>query len=161
MKFNEVINIVENSLTNYKQALYGDKINTYAIISVENPMGIQATKEENSKANKEFKNSMKSLGIQYSKQVGMYGNKEHSFMIYNITLDKAKEIAKKYEQQSFFFGKKENGKKVVEYWYKENKNDPYTLKEKKADRIKMIDNADDFYSKKKGFKYTIDLDEFR
>lgn len=160
MKFNEALTIVENSLTRYKKALFGEP--SFAIISVDNPKGQPDTPKNNAKRRNDLKEFLASKGIKYSKQIGKYGTLEKSFMIYDISLDLAKKIADKNNQESFFYGVSENGKKVIEY-YKTLVYEPanYKLIERKSDKVVLKDKATDFYSKKNGFKYSIDLDEFK
>ena len=75
------------------------------------------------------------------------GNTEHSFLIYNITLDDAKALSKEFHQQSFIFGKNENGKLVFEFWANKSKSDyVYAIADTKDFFVDATD-AKDFYSK--------------
>lgn len=92
-----------------QRAIFGDykgKISTFAILTAQNPMGINISAEENNKRNKLFEEQLKNLGIrEYDKIVGSYGNKEDSYILYNLTYDDAKTLSAMFMQQSFFYGK--------------------------------------------------------
>lgn len=117
-----------------KRALFGDytnKIRTFAILTAENPMGIEITPQENNKLSKELKRRIKQLNLQYIDIQGMfrdkenpteftdidkknYGDskymggkslrKEHSVMIINCSKNDAIGLAAIFKQQSLFFG---------------------------------------------------------
>ena len=61
-------------------------IRTIGIMSPENPMGIQSSKEENQNLRSKFEGILKQGNIKYYKLKGMYGNLEHSYFLYNVDL---------------------------------------------------------------------------
>lgn len=79
------------------------RVKTFAIISVENPMAMKFSREENNKRDESFKKELRSGNYTYNIQKGMYGQKENSFMIFNIPLNSAYTISQKYAQESFFY----------------------------------------------------------
>lgn len=136
------ISIEENSnrYRRVKRALFGDpsgKIKTFAIISPENPLGLENTTDEEWREKyKKWKNNpreynkqsldslknelladrikkngdtaMKMGGFNYVQIKGKYGDNERTFIIFNIPLADAKAIATNYGQESFFWGKVSN-----------------------------------------------------
>lgn len=150
-KMNNVEKMIAESLQNkidensnryrrVKRSLFGDptgKIQTFAIISPENPLGLKnSTKEEwiekykkwesnpreyNKKALDSLKTelladriknngdtAMKMGGFNYVQIKGKYEQYEKTFIIFNIPLADAKIIARDYGQESFFWGKVSN-----------------------------------------------------
>ncbi len=111
-----------------KRAIYGDyrkKIFTFATFSAENPMAVPFPPTFNNKRTESLKREFSFLGLQYKPLLGKfdvlsdphitqnYGDTrydkdniraEHSFIVYNININQAKALCKKYGQKSFFFG---------------------------------------------------------
>ena len=98
--------IEENSSTRVKSALFnrGNKIRTFAILTAENPLGERQSSEKNNEDMKRLKKELKTLHLNYIKVLGMYGNKEHSVMIVNLSYDDAENLAGMFLQDSFIFG---------------------------------------------------------
>lgn len=95
----EAFALNENSNTRVKKPLFGDitgKISTFALLTVENPLGKQMSAEENNKRTKMLKSYCKKLGIQYIPITGSFGNIEHSFMLINLAQKDAEFLAKKF-----------------------------------------------------------------
>ena len=109
MKFKFIESNFEESNNRFKRvknALFGDtsgKIKTFAIISPENPMGINYSREENEERLMRFKNDLRFGSYSYTQIKGKYDNVEHSFLIINIRLQDAKAYASAFRQESFFF----------------------------------------------------------
>ena len=98
--------IEENSSTRVKSALFnrGNKIRTFAILTAENPLGERQSPEKNNEDMRSLKKELKTLHLNYIKVLGMYGNKEHSVMIVNLSYDDAENLAGMFLQDSFIFG---------------------------------------------------------
>lgn len=186
--------ILDENSNNYrrmKKALWGDasgKIKTFAIISVENPLGWKnSTEEEFIKKYKEWTNNpsnynklktgemkaelaakniekngdtvMKFGGFNYVNIKGTYaGNKEKTFFIFNIPFEDAKAIARGYGQESFFYGKVYADHSDIAYYETSDACKTYKLIEITNSVVELKD-ADDFFSKY-GFQYRIDLSYF-
>lgn len=82
-------------------------IRTIGIMSPENPMGIQSSKEENQNLRSKFEGILKQGNIKYYKLKDMYGNLEHSYFLYNVDLEFLKKYCAtdEFNQESFFFCK--------------------------------------------------------
>ena len=92
---------------------------TFCLITSDNPMGQEYSVEENNKRRAKLENDLKEIHRLYTTLKGAYGNDEKTFLIINITLTECMWLAKTYQQESFVFGKKENGKMIYHY-YKNN-----------------------------------------
>ena len=162
-----------NWVKRVKNALFGDtsgKIKTFAIISPENPMGINYSREENEERLMQFKNDLRFGSYSYTQIKGKYDNVEHSFLIVNIRLQDAKAYASAFRQESFFFGKVTSNGSIISYyktpWDKEKAMNernltitmPYNLIET-SDKIIDAETENDFYSKF-GIKFRIDMNCF-
>ena len=169
-----VYKIRENANTQVKKALFGDnteKIKIWAILTPENPHGELPEKpeytekqnavyarEENNRLLKDFKAVLRKLGIRnYTKISGSYGNKERSFIIYNITLNEAKYLASMYEQQSFFFGTN-SVPATITYYLTDDCENYDAIETKKG--VKTLNDAKDFFSRHGDFQFTIDMKVF-
>ena len=166
------------------------KIKTFAIISPENPLGFKNTddkewlqkyekwQENKSKYNKDAVDDLKKElladrikkngdttmrmgGFNYVQIKGSYGDREKTFMVFNISLADAKIIARNYGQESFFWGKvsqEEGTPSTIGYYKTTNSCKTYNLVEV-SDTIYDATDADDFFSKF-GLKYRIGMQEF-
>lgn len=155
------IRITENSSTRVKKALFGDNsgnIKTFAIITPENPMGVQLSVEENNKLTVQFKEDLRRRGISYTKISGSYGNKEKSYLLYNVTIKEVTDFAKKYKQESFFFGRNEMPSEI-EYWQTFDDGDTYKLIETKKG-VTTLKDAEDYFSRRGDFQFRIDMKVF-
>lgn len=163
---NKELEATEGSLTRVKRAIYGDskgRIRTFAIISPDNPMGKKATPQENNKARKEFKDTLRAGYYQYTPIKGQYNDPEQSYFIFNISFKGAEYLAKTFKQESFIFGQQLNNESKIFYY--QTDRDSYE-KEGKIDYnqsclskgVNLMDTAKDMFSKKNGFKYSFDFD---
>ena len=155
--------VIENKSTRLKSALFDrtHKVRTFAIITAENPGGEQKTPEENKKLRKKFNDELKEFNLQYIKIRGRYkdtiGNgslDENSVMIINLTLNEALYFAEEYGQESFFFGNDAG----ISY-YEMGSNGKYE-KVETTKRIENKEDADNFFSRFRNFKFSIYLDAF-
>lgn len=149
------------------------KIKTFAILTAENPDKQSLSKEDNYWRNVNLKNQLSfnelrqlekelALGAHpYYKVKGMFDNVEHSFLIYNISLEDAKKLSSHNEQQSFIYGRNEGGKLIFEFWANKSKNGySYQLLDKK-DMYLRVDNAENYYTQiARDFKINIPFDKF-
>ena len=179
-----------NRYRRLKRALFGDpsgKIRTFAIISPENPVGVfgeeewekikQAERANFNQANrKELEQKLSKVkaikydgdkamgygGFDYIRIKGKYINNEITYMIFNLTLEDAKAIAKCYGQESFFFANvsKDPNKEpsTIAYYKTTNQCKSYKLVEI-TKTISDETDAEDFFSKY-GIKFRINMSEF-
>ena len=151
-----------NRFRRLRRALFGDetgKIKTFAILSPENPMGIEANPEDNQRSMDELKKALRIAGLVYTPIRGSYGNKENSFAIFNCSLADAKKLAGTYRQESFFWGRTStDSNSKIGYYKTENEGVTYSLVEI-SDVITYEDEATDFFSKF-GIKFRINMREF-
>ena len=179
-----------NRYRRLKRALFGDpsgKIRTFAIISPENPVGVFGEEEwekikQTEKANfnqanrKELEQKLSKAkaikydgdkamgygGFDYIRIKGKYINNEITYMIFNLTLEDAKAIAKCYGQESFFFANvsKDPNKEpsTIAYYKTTNQCKSYKLVEI-TKTISDETDAEDFFSKY-GMKFRINMSEF-
>lgn len=155
--------IKENSSTRLKRSLFGDaskKIKTFGIMTAENPMGKEASAEYNNKAQNILKQLLKQMNIQYIKQIGSFGNKEHSLMLINVSLKDMKYLNDKFKQMSFFHGVVSEDGSSISYYEKPSEDSDYELIET-TDSVVNARDFLDFFSSHGDFKYSIDLDYFK
>lgn len=156
--------ILENTMTRMKRVLLGrdPKVKSFVIGTPENPMGNHLSRKENQQRREDFEDELKALNIQFIKIVGSYESKENSYIMLNVDEDLAKEILgyNGYDQESFIVGEC-NGKGTDFYYWKKSAGDTeYDLVD--AERgITMMDDAEDFFSSKKMWKFKIDFSIFR
>ena len=159
----------------FKSDLIGltTSIETIAIVTASNPKGIALSKLENNKRNAELESLLKAGKYVYRKVIGQYNTIEHSYVISNIALSEIKNIAAKYEQESFIFGivdnklkkDKSNRKCIMEFGYwqadvnKKIDADSYT-KLDDVDRVVYTDKAVDFFTRHKNFKFNLPFSIF-
>lgn len=72
----------------------------WAILTAENPRGEQASAEDNAKAQARLEADLRDLGAQFLPAVGRYGQVENSYVVVGITEDQARELGRKYDQDS-------------------------------------------------------------
>ena len=202
--FNDATHIELKESNKATKALFGDyynKIRAFTIITAENPFRDVHNGISNSERTSLLKQYLKDghfncidldevseqdiindLGnetdnISYAKVSGSFGGtKEHSFMIFNISLESSKDIAKTFGQYSFFYGKvtkvdnsnNRHTSATIGYYVassiKKNKEGKevvtdYQLNEESRDILSMEDALDN-YSKHKGYKYQIQMKAF-
>lgn len=72
----------------------------WAVLTAENPQGQQATAEANARAQARLAEDLRALGVDFQPAVGRYGQIENSFVVVGITEDQARELGRKYDQDS-------------------------------------------------------------
>ena len=155
--------IDENKSTRLKSALFdrSHRVRSFALLTAENPSGKAMSPRENSIRREELKKDLRNFRLPYIKIRGRYKDSvddgtldENSVLITNLTLSEAKYLAKKYEQESFFYGN-ENG---ITYYEMGDDGDYRAIETTK--KVDTIEDADNFFSRFKGFKFSIYLDYF-
>ena len=152
----------------------------FGILTGENPDSadpIQLSGQEkrdlfvlNKKNNKELLTVLKQNHLKFTPIEGHFGGVvEHSYMVFNISLEQLTKLAGKYEQTSFFYCQSnDKGDVISQYWQKKNTNEkynsvknPYEMVEENTAWSKLDKQTKDNYSVIGGdFKYTIDMKVF-
>lgn len=163
----EINNFLESSknanrVNKVKGVLFGlgDKHNTFCVMSPENPKNTKLSREDNIERQKHFRHELNKRGISFTPIKGVYdGKKEHSFFLYDISVETSKELASMFEQESFFHGSvnKDNNADVTYYvWIKNN-----YLPVETSSNINTEQDRDDFYSiVGNDFKFSFDMNYF-
>lgn len=145
-----------------------NRIKTFAIMTAENPDAIKYSRKDNKERNKDFKASISfdkmldNKHFSYYKVKGFYGSTEHSFIIYNLTLNDAKELASSQHQLSFIFGKNDSGVLTFEFWANGSKNSYKYRKVDEVNNFNFLDkDAEDNYTQiARDFKIMIPFTKF-
>lgn len=142
------MNKIETKLDEkFKDELVGvnPHVHSIAILTSENPLAHNLSKQVNNERMKKLeiflKNKNQNEHILFRKMLGKFGNIEHSFMISNITQKEAEEIATRYKQVSFIFGKLKD-KKMVYGYYSIDIDDYLNLPENKRKDKEVVFDID-------------------
>lgn len=136
-------------------------IDSFAIITWENPRTTKATPQYNKEANEKLKQILKNGNYGYRQIKGKYDSVENPFMINNIDREYAKELGKQGNQSSIIYGERieKDGRPVMKFEY-------LGLIPEESDQVRYVwrsaQNRDDIYSAYKGRKFIIPFfeDEF-
>ena len=123
-----------------------DNVKTFLIITAENPMGDKGGNRQNRNANTSLVDYLQRGNYAWQPVRGKYGNTENSKIIFNITLGEAKRLGLQFAQESFIYGKKNNGVTRFELYVINENGDDYDFVEAQDKYIKMGDEEKDFYT---------------
>ncbi len=151
----------ENKNTRFKSALIGKNslVNSFGIITPENPMGKKSDAHSNRTFRNNFEIDLKKLRYDFIPIVGSYGSIEKSYFIININKEDLMYLADKYDQKAYIFAIKHWKKDYLDsymnfyYFEKEDKSN-YVLKDEQ-DHIKTDNEAEDFFTSLKSYKFNI------
>ena len=136
-----------------------DNIRTFLIITGENPMAEPGTNNINRTQNNSLVDYLKQGHYAWQPVQGKYGSTENSKIIFNVPLDESKMLALKFGQQSFIYGRKENGKTLFDLYYINDGQDDYELVETQDTYEKVL--GDDYYTKiDKNHKFSVPFEYF-
>ena len=156
------------------------KVQTFGIITAENPMGKPLTPQENKKRSEMHIGFLRRRQYIYYPVKGKYGNEETIFMIYNVSLADMKAIGRAFDQKSFIYAevaqsdkqplvafsyyKKGYGEDVKTYdngrKIKPNGHD-YKFVESKSVYYGLDDDAEDYFTAiGRNFRLSIPFDSF-
>ena len=166
---NELINVLKNMVNEARYSptaniLRGNirkSIKTIAILTAENPKGVEASKEYNKAANEKLKDVLRTGRFGYRPIDGSYGTEENSFIINNISLDDAINIGEKFKQDTIVFGEVVGGDDEKSFMaFKMVGTDPDKPKEYRkiiavSDVFIHRKDAEDFYSEIGGRKFVL------
>lgn len=86
-------------------------IDSYALMTAENPFGEEHGPKENALYNKKLEGKLREMGLGFYKVKGkFFGNNEHSYLIPNISEEDSKTLGKEFGQESVIQGDKTVGK---------------------------------------------------
>ena len=140
-----------------QQALDGrlKNVKTFCIMSAENPMGNELSREENAERRNELETYLSNANYPWFRIKGKYGNEEKSHMIYNITQSDAERLGKMFDQESIIFSDLNDDGEISYTYLEKGEDGEYQKTHERGEYIDMSD-ADDFFSKiSRKFKFQI------
>lgn len=161
VEYLEEENLRESGFARLKNAMHGlvDGIDTIGIVSAQNPAGKEPlTKLENKRRHEELKKKVRELGYGFmNPDYGMYGDKEKSLIIQNITKEKLVELSNFYEQESCIFGTKDVNEAGALFKWEYIKNGKVVGEETvyTSHSGSEVQDRKDYYTKHKGRKFVI------
>lgn len=176
--FEDYQKIVENKKARFKRGLFGDTrgfIQTWGIISPENPMAKKMSDELNKKRRESLEETLRNMHLEFLRIKGKYGNDEKSYFIINPTNEDLEILANDYGQKAYIYAemewvirkvKKGFGSEEVEEYVpsvtmymmeRENKHSTEYQITGIADNVSDAREAEDFFSKFANFKFSIDF----
>lgn len=147
-----------------------NNIKSLVVFTAENPDSTELPRSENKKLNKSLLNTIKSGGYKYVPAIGQfYGNPEHPYVVFNMSLDTAKHLCGHFQQTSFVWSElMDDGNIHSEYWEKQDVSAPYNprendyvVKDECNDWLDQYDAEDGFTAVGKKFKYSIPFSIFK
>lgn len=143
-------------------------IKTIVVFTSENPDSQQMSSQFNKKAKKSLLYDIKQGGYAFVPAIGQFGNAEHPYAVFNMSLDTAKMLNGKYQQTSFIYSQLNNDGSIhSEYWEKDDESSPYDSKtndyimKDQCNEWKDMVDADDYFTiVGKKFKYSIPFSIF-
>ena len=144
-------------------------IKTLVVFTAENPNSTEVTRSQNKKLNKSLLKTLKDAGYKFVPAIGQfYGNPEHPYIVFNMSLKTAKRLCGRYEQTSFIWGQLDgNGGVLSQDWEKQDVTSPYNihyndyvLKDESNEWTDQTDAEDGFTLVGKHFKYPIPFSIF-
>lgn len=145
-----------------------NNIKSIVVLTAENPDSKELPRTQNSKLNKSLLQAIKMGGYKYVPAIGQfYGNPEHPYAIFNMSLDTAKILCGRYQQTSFVWSELTDGEIHSEYWEKQDVSAPYNqhendyiMKDDCETWMDQSDAEDGFTIIGKKFKYSIPFSIF-
>lgn len=144
-----------------------DNVKTFTILTAQNPMGEKSGNNVNRNANAELTSYLKQGNFAWQPVRGKYGNTEDSKMVFNISLDTCKALCLKFAQESFIYGRKEDGKTYFDLYVINDDHTDYNCVETKDyyDQVDKDENGEkvkDYYTAIDGtHKFTVPFDYFK
>lgn len=138
-----------------------DNIKTFAILTAQNPMGDKSGNSDNRKLNAELVDLLKRGNFAWQPVRGKYGTTEDSKIVFNITVQECKWLCLKFLQESFIYGRKENGKTFFDLYVINADSTDYNLIETHEGYESMSAGVNDYYTAiDKDHKFTVPFDYF-
>lgn len=144
----------EASYSRLMQTISGlvPKIESFGIVTWENPMAKQLSVSENKSLNKRLKERLKSGNFSYSQIAGKYEQIENPFFINNISKEDIIRLGKEGSQESIIFGVRTKDGMNISLLECETGN---LIGNIKTNWKSVNQDADDYYSSHKGRKFSI------
>lgn len=130
-----------------------NRIKTCAILTSENPM-TTLPKDYNDRLRQKLEVYLKTGNFAWFPVKGKYGDKENSYIIYNISLDDALHVGEKFEQESIIWVDNRGDEPVYQYW-EQNGNGEFVKKHERNTYIDMTDQDDLWTQISRKFKFQI------
>jgi hypothetical protein len=153
--------IKENPQSRLKKTLSGVEsgVRSFAILTAENPMGEKLSNRENNIRREQLKSILRNGLYQFIQVKGQYGSLENPVVILNINKEEALGIGDDFVQESIIFAR--NYFDSIEFQYWGRKSEYHTLELlDTADYYVMKDDAEDFYTRRKGWKFNVPFSIF-
>lgn len=143
-------------------------IRCIVVLTAENPDSQKHSPDFNWKQNHNLLDDIKSGGYAYVPAIGKFGNEEHPYAVFNMSIETAKHLCGKYQQTSFVYTELNDNVGIhSEYWEKANPTLPYNeeknnyIKKDECDEWNDMSDADDYFTiVGKKFKYSIPFSIF-
>lgn len=156
----------ENAFKKGKRGL--NAIKTIVVFTSENPDSQPSSSQFNKKVRKSLLSDIKLGGYAFVPAIGQFGNREHPYAVFNMSIDTAKVLSGKYQQTSFVYSQLEDDGHIhSEYWEKrdsglpyDSKKNDYIMKDESDEWRDMADSEDYFTIVGKHFKYSIPFSIF-
>ena len=140
-------------------------IHTIVVLTAENPDSKQATNQSNKKARQSLLSEIKNGGYAYVPAIGRFGNTECPYAVFNMSVNSAMLLCRKYQQTSFVYSElKDDGSIHSEYFEKLDTTLPFDketnnyAKKDECDTWDDMSDADDYFTViGNKFKYSIPL----
>lgn len=163
-KLREIVNATVGAYMNEtsrrqkaQQAIRGKnrKVKTMAIISAQNPMGMQMDKDYNDRSHAELLDELKNGHFVYFVTKGFYDGEELSVIIYNISLTDTLKLCYRYNQESVIFIDCQGEDISYQYWEGDDHNSPLKLQHEESEIVDAT-NDDNYYTAiSRHFKFRI------
>jgi hypothetical protein len=162
---NEQINRINELMNNYQQldeSKYYNRlaqimrgivpsINTFAIITAENPQGQKLSDNVNKVLNIKLRDDLVSGRYGYKQITGRYNSMENPYFINRISKDDALSLGRKYDQESIVYGEKNDTGGMNFYLLECSTGE--AMGERKV--FVTLENPSDYYSEVSGVKFVI------
>lgn len=158
----ESINKKKQEMEDAMAAIDGQSsfVDTFYIITGQNPNGNTGDNRTNRIGNKRLKEILKAGHYTAVPVKGKYGMVEDSYIVFNIPLDVAKNIANELSQESFIYGRKQENKVVFELYMMDESTGEYQFVESKDYYEDKKDN-DDYFTEIGDKKFSLPFDTFK
>lgn len=146
-----------------------NNIKSLVVFTAENPNTVELKRSQNKKLNKSLLSILNDAGYKFVPAIGQfYGNPEHPYVVFNMSLETAKRLCGRYEQKSFVWSEiGRDGTVFSQYWEKQNETSPYNrqsndyvCKDECDTWIDQSEAEDGFTIVGKKFKYSVPFSIF-
>lgn len=132
-------------------------VKTFVIVTWENPMGKEMSSAFNKEAGENLRSMLKRGNFSYRQIKGRYGNFENPFIVFNVSLNTAKNIGfehEKYKQDAIIYGNRYSEEQKEGMIYRMIYSDNRPSLERRVWKS-LNKDSEDMYSEYKGRKFII------